>query len=56
MKTAKTPKNLKEMPYPPEKNKIKLYCNNKGKCPNFINFVRTPKTNNLKLWNERQTT
>ena len=60
MKAAKIPKNLKEMPYPPQKEtfkkKWKQYCTSKGKCPNFTNFFRRPKINNSKLSNEKQRT
>ena len=51
MKAAKTPKNVKEMPYPPQKKafkkKRKEYYTSKDKCLNFTNFLRTPKINNL---------
>ena len=51
MKAAKTPKNLKEMPYPSQKKafkkKRKEYYTSKDKCLNFTNFLRTPKINNL---------
>ena len=60
MKAAKTPKNLKEMPYPPQKKplkkKRKQYYNTKDKCPNFTNFFRRPKINNSNLSNEKQRT
>ena len=60
MKTAKTPKNLKEMQYPPQKKtfkkKRKWYYTSKDKCPNFTNFFRTPKINNSKSSNEKQRT
>ena len=60
MKTAKTPKNLKEMQYPPQKKafkkKRKWYYTGKDKCPNFTNFFRTPKINNSKSSNEKQRT
>ena len=35
------------------KKKIKYYTS-KGKCPNFTNFLRMPKINNLNLSNEKQ--
>ena len=39
MKAVNTSKNLKEMPYPPQrkalKKKRKNYYTNKDKCPNF---------------------
>ena len=54
MKAAKTPKNLKEMPYPLQKKKNKKYCTSKEKYPNFIDFFRTAKINNSNLSNERQ--
>ena len=58
MKAAKTPKNLKEMPYPPQKKafkkKRKQYYTSKDKCPNFTNFFRMPKINNSNLSNEKQ--
>ena len=53
MKAAKTPKNLKEMPYPSQKRKNKKYCTSKDKCPNFIDFFRTAKINNSNLSNAR---
>ena len=60
MKTAKTPKNLKEMQYPTQKKafkkKRKWYYTSKDKCPNFTNFFRTPKINNSNLSNEKQRT
>ena len=59
MKAAKTPKNLKEMPYPPQKEafkkKRKQYTNFQI-VPNFTNFFRTPKINNSNLSNEKQRT
>ena len=56
MKAAKTPKNLKEMPYPPQKKERKQFCASKGKFPVFINFFRTPKTNSSVLLNKKQRT
>ena len=59
MKAAKTPKNLKEMPYPPQKKAFKKktqYCTSKDKYPNFPNFSRKAKINNSNLSNERQKT
>ena len=58
MKTAKTPKNLKEMQYPPQKKafkkKRKQYYTSKDKCPNFTNFFRRPKINNSVLSNRNK--
>ena len=57
MKTAKTPKNLKEMPFQSQKKafkkKRKQYYASKGKCPNFTNFFRITKINNSNLSNEK---
>ena len=47
MKAAKTPKNLKEMPYSTQKmlfkKKRKNYYTSKDKCLKFTNFFRMPK-------------
>ena len=48
MEAAKTQKNLKEMPYPPQKKKDfkkkrKKYYTSKDKCPSFTSFFRMPK-------------
>ena len=48
MEAAKTPKQLKEMPYPPQKKKDfkkkgKKYYTRKDKCPSFTSFFRMPK-------------
>ena len=55
MKAAKTPKHLKEIPYPPKKafKQKRKYFISKDKCPNFTNFFRTPKINNSNLSNEK---
>ena len=53
MKAAKTPKKLKEMPYPPQKEafkkKRKQYYTNNDKCPNFTNLFRTSKSDQRKI-------
>ena len=61
MKAAKTPRNLKELPYPPQKKKAfkkkrKSYYTSKDKCPNFTRFFRTPKSDYSNLSNEKQRT
>ena len=60
MKAAKTSKNLKEMPYPPQKKLLKRKGNSiipaKTNAPNFTNFFRRPKINNSNLSNENQRT
>ena len=58
MKAAKTPKILKEMPYPLQKKafkkKRKQYYTSKDKYPNFTNFFKTFKINNSNLSNEKE--
>ena len=58
MKAVNTSKNLKEMPYPPQrkalKKKRKNYYTYKDKCPNFKNVFRMPKINNSNLSNEKK--
>ena len=57
MKAAKTLKNFKEMPYPPQKKLLKSKENSitsKDKCPNFTNLFRMPKINNSNLSNENK--
>ena len=60
MKAAKTQKNLKEMPYPPQEKdfnkKRKQYYTNKDKYPNFTNLFRRPKISNSNLSTEKQRT
>ena len=58
-KPNKSFKNLKtfEIPYPPKKafkKKRKQCYTRKDKCPNFTNFLRMPKINNLNLSNKKQ--
>ena len=56
MKSAKTQKHLKEIPYQPNKafKKKTKYYTSKYKCPNFTNFFRMHKINNSNLSNEKQ--
>ena len=57
MKAAKTSKNLKEMPYPPQKKLLKRKeksITSEDKCPNFTNLFRMPKINNSNLSNENK--
>ena len=60
MKAGKTQKNLKEMPYPPQKKAFKKerkqYYTRKDKYPNFKNFFITFKINNSNLSNEKERT
>ena len=52
MKAAKTLKNLKEMPYPPDKKLLKRKGN--SITPAKTNFFRMPKINNSNLSNENK--
>ena len=56
MKAAKTPKNLKEMPYSTQKmlfkKKRKNYYTSKDKCLKFTNFFRMPKIQTHQMRNK----
>ena len=56
MKAAKTPKNLKEMPYSTQKmlfkKKRKNYYTSKDKCLKFTNFSRMPKIQTHQMRNK----
>ena len=57
MKAAKTPKNLKEMPYSTQKmlfkKKRKNYYTSKDKCLKFTNFFRMPKIQTHQMRNKK---
>ena len=56
MKAAKTPRNLKEMPYSTQKmlfkKKRKNYYTSKDKCLKFTNFSRMPKIQTHQMRNK----
>ena len=57
MKAAKTPKNLKEIPYSTQKmlfkKKRKNYYTSKDQCLKFTNFFRMPKIQTHQMRNKK---